>query len=439
MKPRAFIGSSVEGLSVAYAVQQNLVHQVEPTVWDQGIFNLSSTTIESLTTVLNEVDFGIFVFSPDDIVSMRGNSSSAVRDNVLFEMGLFIGKLGRERVFFIVPEKSDIHIPTDLLGVTPGKFDPNRQDNSLQAATGPVCHQIRLQIEKLGLANPEKEQSSEPEKQPAQKESLESWFYHFYTDDFDSAKAKLSAQIEKAEDSKKSGLQAWLLYIDVKKDRDQGFGTLLKFAADNPADASVQSLTMSFLTWEEHYADAIALHSRLSSEIAADSRVVKALAECHVASAHPQEAIGLLTSQKNAENPEFALMVADIYKTDGEFDEAMDVLHKALELQPSHERMRFHFALLAIEKNKYEISFYLLSSLKYDFPKNSEYWGYFGNACLGLELYDLALAAYKQADELAKGEASWIAGNIGNLLTNKGLPTEAILHLKRAMKIDENS
>ncbi|AUT73355.1 TIR domain-containing protein [Paraburkholderia hospita] len=169
MKPRAFIGSSVEGLSVAYAVQQNLVHQVEPTVWDQGIFNLSSTTIESLTTVLNEVDFGIFVFSPDDIVSMRGNSSSAVRDNVLFEMGLFIGKLGRERVFFIVPEKSDIHIPTDLLGVTPGKFDPNRQDNSLQAATGPVCHQIRLQIEKLGLANPEKEQSSEPEKQPAQK------------------------------------------------------------------------------------------------------------------------------------------------------------------------------------------------------------------------------------------------------------------------------
>ncbi|WP_227246841.1 hypothetical protein [Paraburkholderia caribensis] len=77
--------------------------------------------------------------------------------------------------------------------------------------------------------------------------------------------------------------------------------------------------------------------------------------------------------------------------------------------------------------------------MKYDFPKNSEYWGYFGNACLGLELYDLALAAYKQADELTKGEASWIAGNIGNLLTNKGLPTEAILHLKRAMKIDENS
>lgn len=97
VKPRAFIGSSVEGLGVAYAVQQNLVHDVEATVWSQGVFELSETSIESLIKVLETSDFGIFVFSPDDEVKMRGATSASIRDNVLFEMGMFLGKLGRER------------------------------------------------------------------------------------------------------------------------------------------------------------------------------------------------------------------------------------------------------------------------------------------------------------------------------------------------------
>jgi predicted nucleotide-binding protein len=57
MKPKIFIGSSVEGLSVAYAIQQNLTQDAESTVWDQGIFELSKTSIESLTNVVERSDF----------------------------------------------------------------------------------------------------------------------------------------------------------------------------------------------------------------------------------------------------------------------------------------------------------------------------------------------------------------------------------------------
>jgi predicted nucleotide-binding protein len=102
-----FIGSSVEGLNVAYAIQQNLTHDAEATVWDQGVFELSLTTIEALTELLGRVDFGVFVFSPDDITHMRGQNGHSVRDNVLFEFGLFVGKLSRQRVFFVVPEGDD--------------------------------------------------------------------------------------------------------------------------------------------------------------------------------------------------------------------------------------------------------------------------------------------------------------------------------------------
>jgi len=112
MKPRIFIGSSVEGLSVAYAIQQNLTHDAEVTVWDQGVFELSSTTIESLMSILDSSDFGVFIFSDDDIAMMRNEEKNVVRDNVLFEFGLFIGKLSKERVYFVIPSSKELHLPT---------------------------------------------------------------------------------------------------------------------------------------------------------------------------------------------------------------------------------------------------------------------------------------------------------------------------------------
>jgi predicted nucleotide-binding protein len=154
VKPRIFIGSSTEGLDVAYAIQQNLEHDAEPTVWPQGAFVPSDYVLPALEEAVETYDFGIFVFTPDDIIEIRQERFSAIRDNVVFELGLFVGRLGRQRNYVVMPRGQEkLRVPTDLLGLVASDYEPNRQDNNLIAATGPAANKIRQQVRQLGPRN----------------------------------------------------------------------------------------------------------------------------------------------------------------------------------------------------------------------------------------------------------------------------------------------
>jgi hypothetical protein len=150
-KPALFIGSSSDGVEFARAVRSSLVQDAEVTVWDEGFFTIGSTFIESLVNALPRFDFAAVVLTPDDLVKSREVTVFGPRDNAVFEVGLFMGRLGRSRTFVIRPSGNDLRLPSDLAGLTTAAYDWPRADGNVQAAVGAACDHIRGMIRSLGF------------------------------------------------------------------------------------------------------------------------------------------------------------------------------------------------------------------------------------------------------------------------------------------------
>lgn len=147
-KPKIFIGSSTEGLDVARGIQSELHGDYEVVIWNQGPFQrLTLSFLETLEEIVNAFDYGVFVFTPDDKIDSRGESKTIARDNVIFELGMFTGKLGRRKTFLVHPINTDIHILSDFAGIIKATYDPKA--TYLQASLGPVCEQIRTTIKQI--------------------------------------------------------------------------------------------------------------------------------------------------------------------------------------------------------------------------------------------------------------------------------------------------
>lgn len=84
------------------------------------------TIIEKFTDN-SDVTFAIVLLSADDIAYNKNNSPETskfrARQNVIFELGYFIGKLGRDRVLALHEIESDFEIPSDYSGVLFVPFD----------------------------------------------------------------------------------------------------------------------------------------------------------------------------------------------------------------------------------------------------------------------------------------------------------------------------
>jgi Predicted nucleotide-binding protein containing TIR-like domain len=144
-KPSVFIGSSTEGLQIAKELQVLLKHSCNTKIWNQGLFGASQITIDTLLKTPDLFDFAILVFTPDDSGVSRDEDIYIPRDNVLLELGLFMGRLGREKTFVVYDKSKKIKIPSDLNGFTPVTFNLY-EDGDLRASLGSVGTEIENAI-----------------------------------------------------------------------------------------------------------------------------------------------------------------------------------------------------------------------------------------------------------------------------------------------------
>ncbi|MER9594065.1 TIR domain-containing protein [Mesorhizobium sp. M0244] len=150
---RILLISSAEGLPIAQTFQECFEHDKEIVVdiWKDGVFRLSDYALESLERALEECDFGVAIATADDVVTSRKQRWPAPRDNVIFELGLFMGRLGRERAILMEQRDEGVKLPTDTLGMTTLTY--NFDEKRAVASLGPAYSKLKRHILEKGPFN----------------------------------------------------------------------------------------------------------------------------------------------------------------------------------------------------------------------------------------------------------------------------------------------
>lgn len=186
-KSRIFIGSSREAIPYARAVCEQLEMFMEVNPWYAGSFRANDYSMESLERELDGNDFGVFIFAAEDIALIRNELFFVTRDNTLFEMGLFWGRLGRNRVFCLIPtqkslpevtgaEPASFHLPSDLQGLTLLRYTDHER---LAAAVDVSCGKILESVSKEGIFKQRHEIIAQSETLIQRKESVLQFFWEY--------------------------------------------------------------------------------------------------------------------------------------------------------------------------------------------------------------------------------------------------------------------
>jgi predicted nucleotide-binding protein len=150
-KPRVFLGSSVEGLTVANTIQAGLTHdRMSLKMWTNQTFAPSGYPLDDLLAESVKADFAVFLVVGDDMTTSRAVASLSPRDNIVLELGIFMGALGRARTLVVRPRGVELKIPSDLLGLNVIDYDATAAPEDLSSALGQVCLEIRWVVSKHG-------------------------------------------------------------------------------------------------------------------------------------------------------------------------------------------------------------------------------------------------------------------------------------------------
>lgn len=141
LKPKIFIGSSTAGYIVAEKVKNYLTETGDCILWkDPNVWEPNRSTFENLLKMVSYFDFGVFVATADDLTLTNDKIVIEPRDNVVLEMALFCGAMGRDKSFLLVEE--GIKLPSDFDGIYMPRFKKDNE-NTIKNA----CNEYAKKIE----------------------------------------------------------------------------------------------------------------------------------------------------------------------------------------------------------------------------------------------------------------------------------------------------
>lgn len=146
LKPNIFIGSSLAGYESAKKVKECLSIIGDCYLWkDDAAWETNVSTFDNLLKMASYFDFGVFVATADDLTLMNDNIVIEPRDNVILEMALFLGALGKDKSFLLV--EKGIKLPSDFNGIYMPRFDAGDNatiENACQEFSGKIEEHYRL-------------------------------------------------------------------------------------------------------------------------------------------------------------------------------------------------------------------------------------------------------------------------------------------------------
>lgn len=148
MKPRVFIGSSSEGLETARYLKKQLSRANECEIWDEGVFGLNESYLETLLKIPNVYDFAVLIATKDDKLKTRKKLFDAPRDNVIFEFGIFLGKLSKRRVYILLQD--GVKLPSDLMGITVLPFSRKKGETASETLKKSIKRLASVIKEEMG-------------------------------------------------------------------------------------------------------------------------------------------------------------------------------------------------------------------------------------------------------------------------------------------------
>lgn len=122
LKPQIFIGSSGNGIDAAKIVKSELSALGDAYLWSESdLWEPNDSTFDNLLRMSGYFDFGVFVATADDLtLTSKGEYNFEARDNVILEMALFVGALGKKKSFLLI--ENGVDKPSDFLGIFMPEF-----------------------------------------------------------------------------------------------------------------------------------------------------------------------------------------------------------------------------------------------------------------------------------------------------------------------------